>query len=119
MTFRENLNRICADRGTTPTRMCKDLKISTSKVTAINNGSIPNEEMMLKFANYLNCSVMDFFADREEILQEVGTIEESAQIYRIDEHSADEEDIIRIYRTLSRRGKHEFMAMVYEFENRE
>lgn len=67
MTFRENLNRICADRGTTPTRMCKNLKISTSKVTAINKGSIPTEEMMLKFANYLNCSVMDFFADENDV----------------------------------------------------
>lgn len=67
MTFRENLNRICASRGTTPTRMCKDLGISTSKVTAINNGSIPTEKMMLNFANYLNCSIMDFFADENDV----------------------------------------------------
>lgn len=119
MTFRENLNRICATKGTTPTRMCKDLKISTSKVTAINNGSIPTEEMMLKFANYLNCSVMDFFSDKEEIFQEVEVVQESTPINQINEHSEDEKDIIRIYRTLSRRKKHEFMAMVYELENRE
>ena len=31
----------------------------------------------------------------------------------------DENDIVRVYRSLSRRMKHEFMAMVYEFENRQ
>lgn len=31
----------------------------------------------------------------------------------------DEEDILRVYRGLSRRMKHEFMSMVYEFENRQ
>lgn len=32
--------------------------------------------------------------------------------------NADEEDILRIYRSLSRRNKHEFMAMVYDFESK-
>ncbi|RDY21396.1 helix-turn-helix domain-containing protein [Criibacterium bergeronii] len=105
MSFSDNLNRICKEQGTTLTRVCKDLGISTSKVTAIKNGSIPNEEMMLKFAKHLACSVMDFFADDEEVIP-------------IKHSDADEEDILRIYRTLSRRTKHEFMAMVYEFENK-
>lgn len=66
MTFRKNLNRICREKETTLTRMCKDLGISSSKVTAINNGSIPTEEMMLNFSNYLNCSIMDFFIDEDK-----------------------------------------------------
>lgn len=103
MTFRENINRICKQRSTTLTQVCKDLDISTSKVTAINKGSIPTEDMMLRFAKHLECSVMDFFTDYEEI----------------SEYSGDEKDIIRIYRSLSRRNKHEFMAMVYEFEDKE
>ena len=50
MTFRENLNRICKEKGTNLTRVCKEIGISTSKVTAINKGSIPSEEMLIDFA---------------------------------------------------------------------
>lgn len=109
MTFRENLNRICKEKGTNLTRMVKELGISSSKVTAINKGSIPSEEMLLNFAKHLDCSVMDFFYDKEDDedrLTEPITTDE------------DLKDLIRIYNSLSRRTKHEFMSMVYEFENR-
>lgn len=111
MTFRENLNRICKEKGTTLTRVTKELGISSSKVTAINKGSIPSEEMLLNFAKHLNCSVMDFFYDGEDdtnILIEMTPA-------RSDE---DLKDLLRIYSQLSRRDKHEFMALAYEFEKR-
>ncbi len=104
MTFRENLNRICKQKDTTLTSVIKELGISTSKVTAINKGSMPSEELLFKLAKHLDCPVKDFFADEE--LNEVQSFNE------------DELDIIRIFRSLSRRYKHEFMAMVYEFENK-
>lgn len=94
MTFAENINRICAEKGTNLTAIVKAVKGSSSFATAINTkGSLPKESEMLEMAKLLECSVMDFFAD--------------------------EEDILRIYRGLSRRAKHEFMSMAYEFENRE
>lgn len=108
MLFRENLNRICREKGTTPTAMVKSLGISSSKVTAINKGSIPSEDMLLAFAKALDCSVMDFFEDEDDADTEKP----------VKPGNADEEDILRIYRSLSRRNKHEFMAMVYEFENK-
>ena len=106
MLFGENLNRICKEKGTTPTAVCKELGLSTSKVSAWNSGSIPKEEVMLMLAKKLECSVMDFFADEEDL----------AAVVPADE---DEVDILRVFRTLSRKGKHEFMAMVYEYEHRE
>lgn len=66
MLFRENLNRICREKGTTLTAMVKSLGISSSKVTAINKGSIPSEDMLLAFAKALDCSVMDFFEDEDD-----------------------------------------------------
>lgn len=107
MTFKENLNRICRERGTKLTPMLKELGYSTSKATAINNGQIPKEDTLLELAKYLHCSVMDFFADEEDLLPKT-----------VKADNEDEEDILRIYRSLSRRAKHEFMSMVYEFENR-
>ena len=108
MTFAENINRICAAKGTNLTAIVKAVKGSSSFATAINTkGSLPKEPEMLEMARLLGCSVMDFFADEENIPHSVAPANE------------DEEDILRIYRGLSRRAKHEFMSMIYEFENRE
>lgn len=109
MTFEENLKRICKDRGTTPTAIMKKKKwgLSTSKVSAWYKGSLPKQEVLIRLAEELNCSVMDFFADEEDLIEK-----------EIVPNNEDEKDILRIYRSLPRRAKHEFMAMVYEYENR-
>lgn len=107
MTFKENINRICAERGTNLTAVITKVKGSSSMTTAINKkGSIPKETDLIALAKELDCSVMDFFADEEDIPP-------------VKPRDEDEEDILRIYQGLSRRAKHEFMSMVYEFENRE
>lgn len=107
MTFKENINRICAERGTNLTAVITKVKGFSSMTTAINKkGSIPKETDLIALARELDCSVMDFFADEEDIPP-------------VKPRDEDEEDILRIYRGLSRRAKHEFMSMVYEFENRE
>ena len=107
MTFKENINRICAERGTNLTAVITKVKGSSSMTTAINKkGSIPKETDLIALAKELDCSVMDFFADEEDIPP-------------VKPRDEDEEDILRIYRGLSRRAKHEIMSMVYEFENRE
>jgi hypothetical protein len=104
MAFAENINRICKEKGTNLTKIYKQLKGSSSFVTSINHkGSIPNQGDLLTLSEMLDCSVMDFFTDEEEL----------APAQPMDE---DEEDILRVYRSLSRRAKHAFMAMVYEYE---
>ena len=109
MTFAENINRICAERGTNLTAVIKQIKNGQSSYTiAINKrGSIPNQEELLALAKILQCSVMDFFADEEDLCCEKAVPE-----------NEDEEDILKVYRALPRRAKHEFMAMVYEFGDR-
>ena len=109
MKFHENLKRICDERGTTPTALLRSMGVATSKVTMWNNGSLPKEEMMVRLAQELNCSVMDFFADEEDIA------EKNRMDNVLDE---DEKEIIRIFRLLGRRERHEFMSTVYDFEGR-
>lgn len=106
--FGKNLKRICNEQGTSPTKVVVELGYSNSKVNMWNNGSLPKAEMLVKLAEKLNCSVMDFFKteDEWETVQAIPTNE-------------DEEDILRVYRSLSRRSKHEFMSMVYTFETQE
>lgn len=109
MNFAENLKRICNEKGTTPTALLRKMKVATSKVAMWNAGSLPKQEMMVRLAEELGCSVMDFFADEEDLLpaRPQGEI--------LDE---DEKELIRIFRTLNRRERHEFMASVYEFERK-
>jgi len=104
MTFAENLNRLCKEQNTYLTTVLKGLGFSSSKVTAINRGQIPNNEADLKaIAAALHCSVIDLFWDDEPMTEP---------------QDEDEQDILDMFRTLSRREKHEFMSMVYEFGRR-
>lgn len=107
MSFRENINRICIQRGTNLTAVVKQVKGSSSFTSAINKGSLPKEDEMVEMAKILHCSVLDFFMDEEDLAPQN------------EPQNEDEKDILRVYRSLSRRTKHEFMSMAYEFENRE
>lgn len=109
MSFAQNLKRICNDRGTTPTAVLKKMGVATSKVAMWNSGSLPKQEMLVRLAEELNCSVMDFFMTEEEVAEQ----ERTDNI--LDE---DEKEIVRIFRMLPRRDRHEFMNAVYEFEKR-
>jgi len=104
VTFADNLKRICKNRNTTPTALCKELGLSTSKVSAWYNGSLPKQDVMLLLARKLNCSVMDFFADDDTD--------------EVRPSNDDERDILGIYRNLPRRDKHEFMSTIYNFDKR-
>ena len=55
---------------------------------------------------------------KERAVSETATVR-AADAPQNEPQNEDEKDILRVYRSLSRRTKHEFMAMVYEFENRE
>ena len=109
MKFHENLKRLCNERGTTPTGLLKRMGVATSKVTMWNAGGLPKEEMLIRLAEELGCSVMDFFMDEDEIAEK----ERMDNILDEDEH-----EIIRIFRLLGRRERHEFMNMVYSFEEK-
>ena len=104
MTFKENLNRICKERGTKLTPVLKDLGYSTSKATAINNGQIPKEDTLLELAKYLHCSVMDFFADEEDLAKP-----KSDTVFQDD----NEKTLIEGYRSLSKSQQYRLMAYYY------
>lgn len=108
MSFAENINRICRERGTNLTSVVKQVKGAGTFTTAINKrGSLPKESEMVEMAKILHCSVADFFRDDLPF----------ADTQPID---PDEYDLLAIYRGLNRRDKHAFMAMIYDFAaNRE
>jgi hypothetical protein len=113
MGFAENFNKICQKKGTTPTALLKTMGVATNKVTMWNNGALPKQEMLIRLAHALGCSVMDFFAD-DEYLNRVALSDRPQNVeFALDD---DERDIVRLFRTLTRQQKHEFMAQAYLYE---
>lgn len=104
MDFATNFKRICNEKGTSPTRVCLELGLSSNKVNLWNNGSLPKQPVLIQLAEKLDCTVMDFFADDEYALENDNELDD------------DEKDIIRLFRMLSRKEKHEFMSQAYTYE---
>lgn len=105
MLFKENFNRICREKGTSPTRLVMGLGLSNSKVAAWNKGHLPKEELMIRMARELGVPVSDFFAVPSSDAPDARTLTE------------DEQDILRVYRSLPRKEQHTFMAHVYALED--
>ena len=109
MDFATNFKRICQEKGTSPTRVVLELGLSSNKVARWNKGAIPKGDVMVKLAEKLECRVMDFFAGEEDLLApKTQNVE-----FALDE---DEKDIIRLFRMLDRKQKHEFMSKAYAYE---
>ncbi|MBP5361924.1 MAG: helix-turn-helix transcriptional regulator [Ruminococcus sp.] len=67
--FFDNFEKLCESIGTNPTRFTKDvLGLSTSKVTAWKNGSIPKFETLQKIAAAFNVTVGELFDGKKEIV---------------------------------------------------
>ena len=65
--FFDNFDQLCASIGTSPTAFTRDvLGLSTSKVTAWKNGSIPKYEILQQIADVFNVSVGDLFDGKNE-----------------------------------------------------
>lgn len=106
MDFATNFKRLCTEKGTSPTAVCKALNLSTSKVNLWNEGALPKQPVLISLAKHLDCSVMEFFADEKDIPKTEFALDE------------DEEDIIRIFRTLDRKTRYSFMAAAFEWESK-
>ena len=116
MDFATNLKRLCESKGTSPTAVCLSLGLSSSKVNLWNKGSLPKPTVLVQLANALDCTVMDFFADDDDMRKMKDAIRSELKVeFGLDD---DERDIIRLYRLLTRKQKHEFMSKAYQFEEK-
>lgn len=104
MLFPDNLKRLCSEAGTNPTTLCKTLGWSTSRVSAWNTGTLPKLDDLDLMASALGCYISDFFVDRS-IQVDVPALTD------------DEGDLLRIFRTLSRRQQCKILAQIYDLED--
>lgn len=112
MSFWENFERICKERGTTPTAVVKNgLGLSASKVTMWKNGSLPKEDILNELAKVLNCKVSDFFADTPLDVKVV--IDTTGSMRKPD---LDEEYVVQLIRSCDFADKHDFMSQCVNFD---
>lgn len=63
--FYKIFTRLCNNNGLSPTETLKKMDLSTSKLTAWKNGSIPNGTILLLISEFFNVSV-DYLLTGEE-----------------------------------------------------
>ncbi len=91
--FFDQFTELCEEKGTTPTKFVTNiLNLSSSKVTAWKNGSIPKYEILNSIANYFNVSIGTLFDGK-------GNCSPMKKL------SADEQELIEIYSNLSSENK--------------
>lgn len=93
MNFYERLREICKEKGTTVTNMLTKLGIATGSTGNWKRGSLPNGDVLIKIAKYLDTSV-DYILLGE---------------YRSD-ISKDEKKLIELYRKTPERAKYKVLC---------
>ena len=89
--FYDNFNKLCRKIGTTPTAFTKDvLNLSSSKVTAWKNGSIPKYEILQQIADVFDVSVGELFDGENEKIAPTAVGESELFNYLKQTYSTDE-----------------------------
>ena len=63
--FYEVFTKLCKEKGVSPTATLKKLNISTSKLTAWKNGSMPNSEFLIPISEFFGVTA-DYLLTGEE-----------------------------------------------------
>ena len=106
--FYENFEKTCRENGISPTATLKKLKISTSKLTAWKNGSMPNSEFLIPISEFLDVSIDYLLTGKEK------SIQESLEL------SENEQELIAIYNQLSDLSKERVLErakVLFELES--
>lgn len=62
--FFDQLKKLCSERGTTPTALCKTLGLSTALPTNWKNGRVPNSSTLQRIADHFGVST-DYLLGKE------------------------------------------------------
>ncbi len=63
--FWDRLYEVCLQRGCKPNTMAKEIGLSSATATKWKQGAIPNDEALIKIADYLDCSI-DYLLGRTD-----------------------------------------------------
>lgn len=119
MTFVQNILEIAKEQKVNNQQLCKILKSNPNKIYDWKIGkSKPSIEEICILSDYFNVSI-DYLLGRTDIknsIQQPADIQQSAKTQQplLNEN---EEEILRIFQSLSVRGKNELMLEAYKLED--
>lgn len=64
--FWKNFEKLCTDRGRSPTAVVQELGLSSSAVTAWSRGSVPRNSTLGKIAKYFGVTLDALLADADD-----------------------------------------------------
>ena len=65
--FYQRLHEICKSKGTTVTKMVKELGLSSANMSNWKKGRLPKTEIAFKIANYLDVTVYDLMGEKPKL----------------------------------------------------
>jgi len=86
--FYEIFTRTCREKGLSPTATLQKLHISTSKLTAWKNGSMPNSEFLIPISEFLEVSIDYLMTGKEKNSS-------------TDKLSDDEQELLNMYKNMT------------------
>ena len=119
--FYDNFERICSERGTSPSGCLVALGKSRSLASAWKRlGTIPRPRDLKAIAEYLHCDIKDLFKNKEGLLTD-----EAAYRAVMDEIGGEPipedgniAEFIKIYNACNTRQKVQLMNAVFDFEDK-
>lgn len=102
--FKKNFERICAERGVSPTKAVKAVGLAESAYPGWTETSVPRNSTLLKLANYLNVTVDDLL--RDDLPSEVAAEPSNSQ----------EQSLLDAFRSLPPATQAALLALVQTWE---
>lgn len=102
--FKKNFERICAERGVSPTKAVKAVGLAESAYPGWTETSVPRNSTLLKLANYLNVTVDDLLND------------DHPREVMIESSDSKEQELLNAFRTLSPATQDALLALVRTWE---
>lgn len=123
--FWDRFEKLCREAGKKPSPVGKEIGVSATAVYKWKDGTIPNGEILMKIADYFNCST-DYLLGRTDepsantSIIKTGDINSSSNIgnnnnISISATAEAENEISSILSGLNPRERTELMMMIYQF----
>ncbi len=116
--FWEIYLKLCNQKGMSPNGVAKILKIPSGSVTTWKNGTVPRQTTLLKIADffevtvdYLLGKVTNITGNYNAVNNSSVTIGDTGNVL-----SEQEQEILRIYNTLSTKEKAELFLKICEYD---
>lgn len=119
MDFYDNLSYQCIKHSTSPSALLRSMGKSASRASEWKrNGNVPSVETVAELAKALGCKATDL-VDREslsEVEYHVVELLDREAEPPAEELDDNERELLRVYRSLTKRQAAELMAAVYAYE---